>query len=114
MTKRVLRQRLWQDDTVNGRNVGENLRDIESAVRSMDVRLRLVELTNYVYQPPIIISQPTLPVTVLNIHTEQLDGTPRYTSIQTDWKWRDNELRLSILNLVAGTRYAAIKLLVIG
>jgi len=114
MKKRALRTRVWQGDNAKARDVGENLRDTESAINSQFVPTRVLTIRDVVYQPPLIVPSESKPEGVLTIHTEQMSGVVQFTSAFVDFKWSDGELRLTVNGLVAGVRYAALKFLVIG
>jgi hypothetical protein len=117
--KRVIRQRVWasDDDKAGSRQVGENLRQVESAVKAIP-QLRIVELSNINYSSTsgVDVANPTRPQGVIAIHVEQADGTqPTAVSGTVVWTYSaGSTLNMKIVGLSNGQRYATIRLLVIG
>lgn len=116
--KRVIRQRVWAtDDKAGSRQVGENLRQVESAVKAIPA-LRVVELSNINYQGSsgVDIASATRPMAVMAIHVEQADGTqPSGVSGLVNWTYSaGSRLNMKIVGLSNGQRYATIRFLVIG
>lgn len=116
--KRVIRQRVWAtDDKAGSREVGENLRQVESAVKAIPA-MRIVELSNINYQEDsgVDIATATRPMGVMAIYVEQADGTqPSAVSGLVVWTYSaGSRLNMKIIGLSNGQRYAMIRILVIG
>ena len=110
--KRVIRKRVWGGDNASARDVGENMRDVQSAVSSV-VPMQIVTLENFVYHN-VDVELATKPLAVLVIHVENLDGTIERPDPLTDWRWDGRSVSLTIGGLPTGRRYATIRLLVIS
>lgn len=115
MTKRVIRQRIWQGDKADARAVGENLRDVQSAVDSAP-SFRLVSLENYMYTDGgIAFAHPTNPQAVLNICNLDFAGMAFASSVMpTSLKYNSNTVSVNYSGMTNGVRYALVRLLVIG
>lgn len=116
--KRVIRQRVWAtDEKAGSREVGENLRQVESAVKAIPA-LRVIELNNLNYQGAsgVDVASTTRPMAVIAIHVEQADGTqPSAVSGRVIWTYSaGSRLNMKIIGLSDGQRYATIRFLVIG
>ncbi len=115
MKKRVIRQRTWTGEKAEAGRVGENLRDVQSFVESFPM-LRIVAVEDAVLPAGgYIFSHPQTPEAVLCIYAENADGTlPTVTSALTSWKYNGEAVTATVSGLVPGTRYAIVRLLVIG
>jgi hypothetical protein len=116
--KRVIRQRLWtgesEDDTkANARSVGENLRNVDSAVLATPAQ-RVIEFSNQA-QPPdgYVFGQTSVPQGVLCIWAERTDGSVHTTALSS-CKFDGSTMTARFAGLASGERYATVRLLVIG
>jgi hypothetical protein len=120
--KRVLRQRVWggtqsedgqdTDSKAEARNVGENLRNVESAF-TLAPTTREVEFQNIVYVTEgFTFPQATRPRGVLMILSETVSGSVRTTAL-TGMTHGNGVVNVRF-GLTPGERYATIRLLVIG
>lgn len=112
--KRVLRQRVWSgDDKAGSREVGENLRNAESAILGQ-LPQRSVTFENQAYTADgLVFSAATRPLGIINIYSETADGTVT-NGLLTGMKMNSGAVTVTFSELVPGTRYATIRLLVIG
>lgn len=116
---RVLRQRVWSDgedgkEKADARAVGESLRNAESAILGQP-RMRIVTFADQVYAGDgVSFASTSCPLAVLNVYSEKVDGLAQSTSTTSEWKFAGSTVTAKLPGLVAGTRYATIRLLVIG
>lgn len=113
-SKRPIRQRLWTDDKVSGRAVGENLRNLDSVISGAPP-LREVEFENVIYQTEgLTFSATRKPRGCVVMYIEKLDGTWQSVSSTPELNFSAGSATVKISGLTAGDRYAAIRLLVVG
>jgi hypothetical protein len=116
-TKRPIRRRLWGaadggDGKADARNVGENVRDLSSALLSLPPQ-RIVTFDNQVYTSDgLVFPQASAPLGVVMIWSETADGQIKTTAL-TGLKVGSGTATATF-GLVPGERYATIRLLVIG
>ena len=112
--KRVVRQRMWPGDKADARAVGENLRNIDSSVTSQPAILKK-SLDNIVYpEDGLTFALATPPWAVLNVFSQNVDGTWQGSAVAGDWVWRNGGVIVKFDGLTVGARYATIRLLVVG
>jgi hypothetical protein len=113
-SKQGLRQRIWTGDKADARQVGESLRGIDAVVGGM-VPTRPVTFSNQVYASNNGLTFPlaTPPLGILAIHCERADGTIDPAAV-TSLKVSNGNATVKLTGLATNTRYATIRLLVIG
>lgn len=112
--KRIIRQRIWNDEKAEASRVGENLRDVQSAFEDVP-KFRQLDLDNQTYTSDgLNFSHPTNPSAVLCIHTQKLEGGLQATSVQGDFTYDGSRVTVTYTGLTNGQRYQLIRLLVIG
>lgn len=112
--KRVLRQRLWSGDEARPQDVGENLRNAESAILSQ-LPTREVGVVDQAYpESGIVFAARSVPRGALVMYVERADGTWQSCDAVPQLSFASGVVTAKINGLTAGERYAAIRLLVIG
>lgn len=119
--KRVLRKRLWageadedgeRDDRASARNVGENLRNVDSAIGDLP-SMRLVVLNDFVYTDNgLVVAQSTRPLGLSLVWAETMDGVVKTANVE-GLSFSGTSLNVRF-DLTPGERYSTIRLLVIG
>lgn len=111
---RVIRQRLWSGEKADADRVGENFRNVESAILSAPPT-REVEFKDRVYQTDgLSFSSQTRPRGAVVIYAEAQDGTQPSPSSVPQLSFANGTATVKISGLAAGTNYAVIRLLVVG
>jgi len=112
--KRPIRQRLWADETVKGRSVGENIRNLDSALSAMSP-MRTVEFQNVIYESGgLVFSDTRLPSGAVVIFVAKADGNWLAVNAVPELGFSGSAVSVKISGLTPGERYAVIRLLVVG
>lgn len=112
--KRAIRKRVWASDEAAGsRDVGENLRDVASAIESFP-RQRVVTISNQFYTSSgLIFSSQSRPTGIVNVYSESVDGTVS-TSPLSSMTFDKGVVTVKFSALTPGVRYTTIRLQVFG
>jgi hypothetical protein len=107
-----LRKALWNSGTVDGRDIGEALRDLDGA-QKLNVRVRVVERA-VTYAPPIFLNADSIPAAVFLGRCKQAKTFTSVSAVAVAWTWTGSQVRIdSIPTLTVGTPYE-MAFLVIG
>jgi hypothetical protein len=112
--KRPIRKRVWSEDEVHGREVGENLRNLDSVISTAPA-LREVEFSDQVYQTEgFVFASSRRPHGAVVTYVEKADGSWQSVDAVPQLGFDGASVNVKIGGLTAGERYATIRLLVVG
>jgi hypothetical protein len=108
-----LRQRSWPGDKADSRAVGEALRGVSDAITGQP-HFRVEPFFNRVYSSSgLTFAAKVPPLGVLCIYAEEADGTLTPAAV-SGMTFNGATVTVTLSGLTAGTKYATIRLLVIG
>lgn len=103
-TEKGLRKGIWKSGAVDGRDIGEAMRDLDGA-QKLNATLRSVE-RNVTYAPPIYLSADSIPAMVFLGRCKQAKTFTSVSAVAVAWTWTGSQIRIdSIPSLVVGTPY---------
>lgn len=99
-----LRKSVWDKD-VDGRDVGEALRDLYTAFRGL-TETTLVEIPAISWAVPFHIASDHIPQAVIMVRGRISQQPTLVNNGSVDWTWINNQVRVdSVTTLTIGVRY---------